>query len=631
MNHERKRYSSDRGSLYLDIAFNTKNIYLEMMLSKIYLQFSTKIYSQQFFFVEVEAYHDLDRLYETKNIYFRARLSGRNKRYRVYYLIFNHNDVIQQTKIDTRETFSSKVNLTRAISLFISKFSLENGRTYPQLQIMKQEFCTPLSPQTLYQSLIKNSLYNLIIGADKSCFMDEIIQILKPMFKFVIMIERSYGIITFYDLRYMDSIVLKIYLPKTKRKITMMINTSEMPKNQNILQTIIKEKINKLKTLRMSEREIRRTPSIEEISTNKFRVERSRERRRNRIPTENVDHPVDYSGFMIQTYEYLDELLEIGEHQLSNTLNGSVNRLLPPHRPTPDIDGKSSVETSRQKQIREFNNMLYWEVFLSKLSYERRPLGKSVLRVGDLKCIVREEILILEFVIKSEYYLFQIFIEKEKSNNTIFKEFGSFPYYRLSELFFFLKLRMFTCEREQNNKINLQRVLQLLDIEVDQSTYFINLQRLREIAARLTRKVYSGLEEHANKGTLKKTLFEKGLPYLIKPEDSVYLKMHSRICFEHDLREGNNYILLSKSILNYHLRLLAWILYDTKTSGILIILYNSRSSSTIKIDLLKSTILKFLPFFEIAMLNYDYKNIGERVFSTFKNMMLIKASAEWSV
>ena len=131
------------------------------------------------------------------------------------------------------------------------------------------------------------------------------------------------------------------------------------------------------------------------------------------------------------------------------------------------------------------------------IEIESRPMNKQIARIGEMSCVLREELYSHEYLINEEVIIIDILIEREQSDVSLVNEFGNFYHESLQGLFFFIKLQNVSKKIEKNEKLNLQKIVKLLDLKFERGSKdeFLGLGMMRKMAFLISLKIFKNLKK----------------------------------------------------------------------------------------------------------------------------------------
>lgn len=303
---------------------------------------------------------------------------------------------------------------------------------------------------------------------------------------------------------------------------------------------------------------------------------------------------------------------------------------------------KERKEIQKYKLVKHFKQLFYWEVLLLDLKMEARNHGKKVLVFGEFSSIARELIYCKEVSINSNHLLLEIFMETEKSENSMLAPFGSFRARDLRGIFFYVKVSNISKKYDKNTKITFQQAFDLVadtyqnlegyqdqqqqqQYQQEEKSPLINVVELYRIGRNIgsllqTKLAKAMISTLAGRDILK----ESNLQDFIYPRVGTGRCLHSRICMNLHLSEHNKYNLLFKTPFTLRPLQIACVMYNIEDGNFMVLIYHSGSQKYARIDLEKDYVLRFLPFTQEALRQKDYANCGRRIFKCFKNTLLVE-------
>lgn len=293
-----------------------------------------------------------------------------------------------------------------------------------------------------------------------------------------------------------------------------------------------------------------------------------------------------------------------------------------------------------------FKTQLYWDVLIKSVTVHRRARNKQILQLGNCRNILKEIVFRKEVMISGQLYYFEVIAEKPKSDYLL-KKFKSEMFQNIKGVYYFLKVSNLTSMFEKNSKLTFFKAIELLGMKFERE-HLVNIQLIKSIAYLLCKKMYSGIRDtyRRREGRMKSmqpyknvhlenkngdeqlphtkqhTLFQPLTSY-IDATKVIDMTLHTRICEAVKVKETDKYELLFKSTLAIKPPLLLEIHLSNDKQEILFLVYNNLKRNYHNVIMNIPDILKVIPFFqEILALGMKH-DLGKRLLTTYKNMLIV--------
>ena len=265
------------------------------------------------------------------------------------------------------------------------------------------------------------------------------------------------------------------------------------------------------------------------------------------------------------------------------------------------------------------------------IKLEKRVLNKNVISFGDFSSVTRELIYLKEGSLMENKVLIEVFMEVELDNTSIDTTFGNFPLSNLQGIFFFIRFQNITKGYIKNDRINLQQAIKLMKNNnhytkrKHSQKLNINVFELNKIGKNIGVLLLQSL---ANMFVLSKNgrdmLLESDIRSFISPKEGYTMNLHSRICKKLLIKESDSFVLLYKAPFTRTPIQMSWVMYCPRSELIMVMVYNNENQNYARIDITMDFVLKFLPFTKQALKSKDFFNCGRRIFTCFKNTLLLE-------
>jgi hypothetical protein len=603
------------------LLFDTYNGYLKT-LNKLESVFIAKISNIGTVIVKAETYHYWQTGdFAKKNIVFiRFTVMPHKERLAAYKLVLRDLDVRKVLGVDVYTYMGEEKKLIALYSRLFqsvrlhtsSKFRflgfpmeiLEPGSPYAEIRVAKNEANSELFEEE--EAFVTSKIFSRVI-----------------ICKIVHKIQEKFVVITVNKDLQTKLITLEFYFPQLKRRLNTFLFASN---KSNVLKNKLVHNVEKLLMKRLDNWHSTFV-DVSRIQDHNHSMQFLRNP--NKKATQAVIDVNDYQGYIAKIFSLLEEENRQNSFSVLNRTDAfNLNNL------SMNLDENNlgsareinDISTISEANAQRFKSQLYWEILTKAISIHHRPRNKLILKVGNSKNILKEVIFTKDKMIGDQIFRFDVVIEKPKSN-FLLKGFKPEMFQNMKGVYYYLKVTNFTEKYERNAKLTLLKALELLDMKLDRE-YMINIQVIKRIAYEISKKLFFGIKEHLTKkpksASSRHRKLDKPLAFYIDRTKPIDSNLHTRICEVVKVPETDQYEMLHKAIFMKHPLVSIEIHISHEKQEVLFLMY-AHEERKFYFNIKKvATILETIPFFNQFLALGDKKSLGERLLTTFKNMLIIK-------
>lgn len=283
----------------------------------------------------------------------------------------------------------------------------------------------------------------------------------------------------------------------------------------------------------------------------------------------------------------------------------------------------------------KFQTQLYWELLLSYIEVEERPRSKLVMRIGNRTVnLIKEVVFYKEVIIAERLVYFQVMAEG-RDPRTAVEPFEVLQYQNLQGLQYFVKIGLVRGIKsstkskthfettEKSDKISFHKAIELLRMNIGREEP-ITIWKIRQVAFLLCKNLYDIILVNSKTVMhMKDLILKHRLSALLAPVDSVSTPLHSRICGETGASETESFEKLHKATLLLDIPLQVEVHLSHIRQELMFLLFNSRQRSVWAWRASVERVCESVPYFwELHSLK-QFKMLGQRLISSFKNNILV--------